>query len=498
MATVRGIGVAVMTSMCGAQLAAGAQRVALLHTEPVLLVDDDEAEIGEPDPVLDERVGADDDAGLAATACRVGQRACALRAQRAGEQRDLRGLLGGAQLTGLPDRAEHRAQRAGVLRGQHLGGREQRRLLAGVDDLEHRPQRDDRLARADIALHEPVHRVFEGEIGGDLLADLLLPLGEHERQLGLERGGEPVGARRAGGRRALRGGLAAQRERELHTHRLVPHQAGAGGVVVGLRLGHVDAAQRPTELGQPLPAAQALRQRIGRIVDHVEHLPHAPRDLQRADLRRGRVHGDERADLVLLLERLELRVRELQGAVEHADLAGEHRAQPRLHDVADLLPVEERAVERGALLVADHHVEQGAATLPHRPLRRLLHLRDDGDVLADLETGDVGEPATVDVAARVVAQQITDGAELQLGLEHVGGLAPEQRLQRRLEIDVIELRHYSTPSTNGKSVCPPRWTTTSTSGWVRRRSSARPSPSDSSASAPSSAVTISPPAVSMR
>ena len=65
MATVRGIGVAVMTSTCGGQLAAAAQRVPLLHAEPVLLVHHDQAEVGEPDAVLDQRVRADDDAGLA-------------------------------------------------------------------------------------------------------------------------------------------------------------------------------------------------------------------------------------------------------------------------------------------------------------------------------------------------------------------------------------------------------------------------------------------------
>ena len=44
--------------------AAGAQGVALLDAEPVLLVDDDQAQLGEPDAVLDQRVGADDDARL--------------------------------------------------------------------------------------------------------------------------------------------------------------------------------------------------------------------------------------------------------------------------------------------------------------------------------------------------------------------------------------------------------------------------------------------------
>ena len=42
-----------------------AQRLALLDPEPVLLVDDDEPEVGERDGVADERVRADDDARLA-------------------------------------------------------------------------------------------------------------------------------------------------------------------------------------------------------------------------------------------------------------------------------------------------------------------------------------------------------------------------------------------------------------------------------------------------
>ena len=61
-----------------------------------------------------------------------------------------------------------------VLLGEHLGRREHRRLPAGVDDGEHRAQRDHRLARADLALEQPVHRVLGGQVGEDLRADLLL------------------------------------------------------------------------------------------------------------------------------------------------------------------------------------------------------------------------------------------------------------------------------------------------------------------------------------
>ena len=74
----------------------------------------------------------------------------------------------------LGELAEHRHDRAVVLLREHLGRCQQRRLAAGVDDAQHRPERDQRLAGADLALEQPVHRVRLGEVVGDLLADLAL------------------------------------------------------------------------------------------------------------------------------------------------------------------------------------------------------------------------------------------------------------------------------------------------------------------------------------
>ncbi len=71
-ATVRGIGVAVMTSTCGGRIPFS-RGVPLLDAEAVLLVDDDEGEIGELHVLLDEGMGADDDPSLARG--RVEQRA---------------------------------------------------------------------------------------------------------------------------------------------------------------------------------------------------------------------------------------------------------------------------------------------------------------------------------------------------------------------------------------------------------------------------------------
>ena len=65
-ATVRGIGVAVITSTCGGRAGLGAQRGALLDAEAVLLVDDHQPEVGELHVLLEQGVRADHDAGLAA------------------------------------------------------------------------------------------------------------------------------------------------------------------------------------------------------------------------------------------------------------------------------------------------------------------------------------------------------------------------------------------------------------------------------------------------
>ena len=162
-ATVRGIGVAVMTSTCGGTVALAAQRIPLLDPEPVLLVDDHEARgrgtatcswISACVPIDDAGVAGDD----------VEQR---LRRRSAVDWLPVSSatrvpMLGAAEHAALGEVAEHRGDRAVVLRGEHLGRGEQRGLAAGVDGREHRAQRDDGLARADLALQQPVHRARRG------------------------------------------------------------------------------------------------------------------------------------------------------------------------------------------------------------------------------------------------------------------------------------------------------------------------------------------------
>ena len=71
--SVRGIGVAVITSMSGASPLA-VMRQPLVDAEAVLLVDDGEHQVVEADRLLEQRMRADDDVDLAGTRGRSGSR----------------------------------------------------------------------------------------------------------------------------------------------------------------------------------------------------------------------------------------------------------------------------------------------------------------------------------------------------------------------------------------------------------------------------------------
>ena len=65
----------------------------------------------------------------------------------------------------------------GVLLGQHLGGGHQRALVAALHRHQHGGHRHHRLARADVALEQPVHGERAGQIAADGLHGPALGLG---------------------------------------------------------------------------------------------------------------------------------------------------------------------------------------------------------------------------------------------------------------------------------------------------------------------------------
>ena len=104
---------------------------------------------------LDQRVRADDQRELAAGELGEGVGAPA-GGRRAGQQRR------GHRLA-----AEQPLDRREVLLGERLGRRHQRRLVAVLDRAQHRVQRDHRLAAADLAHQQPLHRPRLGEVRVD-------------------------------------------------------------------------------------------------------------------------------------------------------------------------------------------------------------------------------------------------------------------------------------------------------------------------------------------
>ena len=146
----------------------------------MLFVDDDQAELLEADVALHERVGADDEV------------------HRAGF--DLGELLPPGLTTRGPGQQRHAKARRlqqprdvqEVLLGQNLGRRHERHLQAVLHRDERRQQRHDRLARADVALQQAVHRLRPLQVVDDFLQRLPLPRRQLERQHAARRFPNPI------------------------------------------------------------------------------------------------------------------------------------------------------------------------------------------------------------------------------------------------------------------------------------------------------------------
>ncbi len=118
-------------------------------------------------------------------------------------------------------RAE-RLERQEVLLGERLRRRHQRALAARLDRAQERVERDDRLAGADVALQQPLHRRGAREVGVDLGDRALLVLGERERQ---RRRGSARSARPAApSDGATASVVARRRDDELQREQLVERE----------------------------------------------------------------------------------------------------------------------------------------------------------------------------------------------------------------------------------------------------------------------------------
>ncbi len=216
---------------------------------------------------VEQRVGADEDVDLAGL--EPGRDPPALRGGRAvGQQRDADRAVGQQRALGRHRQPFEEAQGSEiVLLGEHLGRRHERALVAALHRDQQRRERDHRLAGADVALEQAVHRRGPAEIAGDLRERRALVARERERERGDEGVDErPVDAvadaRLLGRERTL-----PRDQTDLHPQELVEDQASLRRAELGHRFRAMDRAQR----GSPVDEITAVEDRLVQRVREPAH-----------------------------------------------------------------------------------------------------------------------------------------------------------------------------------------------------------------------------------
>ena len=227
------------------------QQPALAHAEPVLLVDDGQAEVFEDDAVGEHGVGADDQPGAAVG---NGAEGDALFAgfHAADKQRDVDA-----------ERFQPVGQRGRMLAGQDLGGGQHRALPAVLRGKPDGGGRHQRFAAADIALQQAVHRRGGAQVTGDLLGGAALRPGGRVGQAAPERPQVQRAHRRAGGAAAV---AAQQKDANLQQVQFLKDQAAAGGGQVGGVARGVHGAHGLRLARHAVARQQRGGQRVGQFV----------------------------------------------------------------------------------------------------------------------------------------------------------------------------------------------------------------------------------------
>ena len=309
-----------------------------------------------------------------------------------------------------------------MLVGQHLGRGHDRPLHPRLDRAQQGPERDDRLSRPNLPLEQAVHRLGAGQVGADLGHDPGLGAGELEGEAGQEALGQvAVGLE---GLAVLAGllGAAAQGQADLEDEQLVVDQAVAGPGRLLAVAGAVDGLQGAGPVGQAVGPAQRLGHEVGHVAVAVEQGPDGPAEPARGDLLAGRVDGDdlvgELLGVVALAQHLVAGVGHAQAAGLPGELAreGGDRAHGELLGVPGLV---EPGADPGAAVV-DHPDLEDPEVAPGLLLGQVADGPDQGDLGALLGVGQVGELAPGQVAARVVLQQVADGAVAEAVLQRLG------------------------------------------------------------------------------
>ena len=398
----RGRGHDQLVRVAAGMLALVAKRHSLVDAEAVLLVDDEERETAETDPLLEEGVGADGDADVAA-----GER---LLGGPAGFARQLAGEQGHR----LAERPEPAVKVLPVLLGEEFRRRHQGHLKAGLDRLAGRGRGHHGLAGADVALHQAQHRRARREVGGDFAEHAFLGAGQRERQAGTQAGKQGVRRCDRIGRIAANF-LAQQAQRQLVREQFLERQPALRRVAARGEQLDIGAGRRPVHIGQRLDQGrqlefgqQARRQVVGEraVVDGLERLGREDAQPSLLHAVGGRIDRGQRVLDALGVEAVRapvLRVGDLQAQRAASRLA--IQAQPHAADELRLLGAREveEAQRQKAAAVADPH--QQLAPTPEDDLGELDLTLHHGPV-ATAQRADRHDFRAVLVAGRQQEQQV--------------------------------------------------------------------------------------------
>ena len=364
----------------------GAQRQALSDAEAMLLVDDRQAEPGKAHLLLDQRMRADDEPGLARRDL-LEHLVALLALAAAGEPGD-----------GDAERREPADELLQVLLGEDLGRRHQGALPAGVDGACRCERRDHCLAGTDVALEQAMHRHGAAEVGVDLGGDAVLRRGKRERQR-RPHGLVETTLRRRERRRALALALAlGEQLRELLREQLVELEPLPGRVRAVLERGRVESGRRLMQARDRVAQGRKAGRNDagGQVLVEVGALATLGDGLAQIRLRqlhRARVDGRERGRQRRLgRDDLERRVDHLE-AEEAPSRFAAHTHPPPGGERLLLRRIEvEKAQDQVGAVVGDRHDE-----LAPRPELDLRFGDDAFDLtgLAIVEGGDRNDPGLV-------------------------------------------------------------------------------------------------------
>ncbi len=301
----------------------------------------------------------------------------------------------------------HHPPHAGrVLLGQHLRGRHQRSLVATLHRGQHGADRDQRLARADVALQQSMHRVRSGEIVLDLGDGPPLRCGELERH----------GCIQAFRQLATHGvadglGLAFEHALAHHQHRLHPEQLVEGQPAASLfllrnRLRGMDGVERGAALDQPVPAPYRLGNRVADPARRTlaQRVFHPPGDLPRHQ--RGLLAlGVDRHDATgAVADQIDNGIRHLQPTAIELRLAEQGDLQPFTQLLLTPRLVEEHHLQPTAA-IADHDVDH-RPPVAHRSFGHAAHADQDQRLLPRQQVADAGLVGAIDPPPWIGRQQI--------------------------------------------------------------------------------------------